>query len=106
MNHTNKKRLESLILLIDFKKVFNSLSYKYINECMKIFSFGQSIQRWISLFICNREAFILLGGELNEKILLEEGVPQGDVASPYVFILAVKILLIEIDNTRHKRGII
>ena len=34
-----KKKLESLILLIDFKKAFDSLPYKYINECLKIFNF-------------------------------------------------------------------
>ena len=69
-----------------------------------MFSFGQSIRRWISLYFCNKEAYILLRGELTKKILLEQGVPQGNVVSPYVFILAVEILLIKINNTRHIKG--
>ena len=56
IEHTNRKKLESLILLIDFKKAFDSLTHKYIDNCLKMFNFGQSIQRWISLFISNREA--------------------------------------------------
>ena len=47
----------------------------YEKFCHNMFNFGQSIRRWISLFFSNREAYILLGGELTKKILLEQGVP-------------------------------
>ena len=40
-----------------------------------------------------------------KKILLEQGVPQGDVISPYIFIVAVEILLIKITYTRNLTGI-
>ena len=86
MKHTNRKKIESLILLINFRKAFNSLSHNYIDGC-------------------NREAYILLGGELTKKILLEQGVPQGDVVSQYVLILAVELLLIQIINTKLIEGI-
>ena len=33
MEHVNRKKLETLILFIDFQKALNSLSYKYIDEC-------------------------------------------------------------------------
>lgn len=51
-----EKKIESLILLIDFRKVFDSLSHKYIDECLKIFNFGPSIRKCVSLFFSNREA--------------------------------------------------
>ena len=105
MEYTERKKVESLILLIDFRKAFDSLSHRYIDECLKLFNFGPSIRKWVSLFFCNREAYILLGGELSKSILLEQGVPQGDVVSPYIFILAVELLLIKINNTKHIEGI-
>ena len=70
-----------------------------------MFNFGQSIRRWVSLFFCYREAYILLGGELTKRILLEQGVPQDNVVSPYIFILAVELLLIKINNTKLIQGI-
>ena len=79
MKYVNRKKIESLILLIDFRKAFDSLPHKYIDECLKMFNFGQSIRRWVSLFFCNRTAYILLGRELTKRVLLEQGVPQGDV---------------------------
>ena len=44
------------------------------------------------LFFDKREALILLGGHLSKKIILEQGVPQGDVISPYIFLLCVERL--------------
>ena len=45
-------------------------------------------------------------GYFSEIILLMQGVPQGDIISPYIFILAVEILLIKINYTKHIRGIV
>ena len=70
MKYANRKKLESLILLIEFRKAFDSLSHKYIDECLKMFNFGQSIRIGVSLFFCNGKVYILLGGELTKKILL------------------------------------
>ena len=36
--HANIKKMESLILLIDFKKAFDSLTHKYIDNCLKMFN--------------------------------------------------------------------
>ena len=47
----------------------------------------------------------MLGGHLTAKIILEQGVPQGDVISPYIFILMVEILLIKINYTKNLKGI-
>ena len=43
MEYINKKKIKTLILLIDFLKAFNSLSHKYIYKCLKIFNIGPSI---------------------------------------------------------------
>ena len=52
-----------------------------------------------------REAYILLGGHLTSKIVLEKGVPQGDMVSPYIFIVIVELLLIKINHTSSITGI-
>ena len=42
----------------------------------------------------------MLGGHLTAKLILEEGVPQGEVISRYIFILMVEILLINTKNLK------
>ena len=44
---------------------------------------------------------ILLGGHLSKKIILEQGVPQGDVISQYIFLLSVEILALKIKYTKN-----
>ena len=42
-----------MIMLTDFIKAYDSLSHKYIDECLKMLNFGPSIRKWVSLFFCN-----------------------------------------------------
>ena len=97
----SKKQKEALILLVDFQKAFDSVSHKFIDSTLKLYGFGDSIRKWVRLFFNKREATILLGGHLSKKILLE----QGDVISPYIFLLSVEILALKIKYTKNLTGI-
>ena len=105
MKNVNEKKKASLILLIDFRKAFDSIDHKFIANVMTELGFGPDIVKWVSIYFDSREAYILLGGNLSKKILLEQEVPQGDVISPYIFIIAVEILLIKITYTKNLTGI-
>ena len=70
-----------------------------------ILAFSNGIAKWVGLFFDSREACILLGGHFTDKISLEQGVPQGDIISPHIFILAVEVLLIKINHTKNLEGI-
>ena len=105
ITHCNQTKTKALILLIDFKKAFDSLDQTFMQSCLKMLGFGADIREWIRLFFTGREAHILLGGHLTNKIHLDQGVPQGDVVSPYIFILMVELLLIKINYTKNIEGI-
>ena len=105
MKHVSEKRMNALILLIDFRKAFDSIDLSFIRTVMTEQGFGDNIIKWVTMFFDKREAFILMGGHQTDKILLEQGVPQGDVISPYIFILMVEILLIKINYSKHIKGV-
>ena len=42
---------------------------------------------------------------MSKKILFEQGVPQGNVISPYIFLLSVEILALKIKHTKNLTGI-
>ena len=81
------------------------MTTKLISKTLKAFNFGEDIIEWVKLFFNERVAHILMGGHLTMKILLEQGVPQGDIISPFMFIIVVEILLIKITTSRHIKGI-
>ena len=89
-----KRRKNAIILLIDFKKAINSIDHTFMHNALALLGFGPDIISWIKLFFHNRDGQILMGGHLSDKISLNQGVPQGNVISPNIFILTVKILLI------------
>ena len=70
MKHVKKERKNALILLIDFKKAFDSINHKFIKNTLSIYGFGNDIISWVDLFFGEREAQILLGGHMTEKIHL------------------------------------
>ena len=43
---------------------------------------------------------------MEEKITLKQGVPQGDILSPYIFNICVEILRLKITETRLLEGVI
>ena len=53
----------------------------------------------------DREGRILLNGHLTDKIQLEQRVPQGDIISPFIFIIAVDILLLKITKSKNIKGV-
>ena len=48
MDHVNKKKKESLILLVDFKKAFDSINTKFIDSALELFNFGESFRKWVT----------------------------------------------------------
>ena len=52
----------------------------------------------VETILNNREARVILGEEIGGIIKVNRGTPQGDRASPYLFILCIEILLIKIES--------
>ena len=96
--------MANLILCIDFKKAFDSIDHTFINSTLKILNFGTTFRKWVLLFFEKRETYLLLQGHIEEKILLEKEVPQGDILSPNIFNLCVEILLLKITKTDSLEG--
>ena len=46
-----------------------------------------------------------MAGHLTDRIILQQCVPQGDVVSPYVFIVIVELIIIKINYTKSITGI-
>ena len=97
--------MNAIILLIYFSKAFDSINHKFIQSILRMYGFGPTILNWIKTLFSNRDARVLMRGEFTGKILLGQGVPQGDIISPYIFILAIEVLLIKIIYTKNIKGI-
>ena len=97
--------IDGLILLVDFQKAFDSLSWNFINETLNKSNFGANFIKWIHIFQKNSNSRVLLNGHLSKPFLLERGCRQGDPISPYLFILCSEFLTLAFKQSTNIEGI-
>ena len=51
MQYTEEQHIPGLLLLIDFEKAFDSLSWRFTDKVLGYFNFGPSIRKWVSTFL-------------------------------------------------------
>ena len=97
--------IDGLILLVDFEKAFDSLSWRFIHQVLKKYNFGNNFIKWINMFQQGSNSRIILNGNLSDAFNLYRGCRQGDPISPYLFILCSEFLTIAIKNNPEIEGI-
>lgn len=105
LHYTEIENIPGILLLIDFEKAFDSVSWKFIDKVLDFFNFGSSFKSWINTFNTNTNSCVHINGHLSERFFLQRGCRQGDPISPYIFLLCVEILAILIKNNKNIKGI-
>ena len=100
-----EQKVDGLILLVDFQKAFDSLSWKFILKTLRKFNFGENFIKWINMFLKNSESRVILNGYLSDPFTLQRGCRQGDPISPYLFILCSEFLTLKIKTSTQIEGI-
>jgi hypothetical protein len=86
MNSTNKP---GILLAVDYKRAFDSISKDFIIWAFKRFGFGDYFVRWIQVLTANTESCINYLGWLSESFPVNSGIRQGCPFSLLAFIVAL-----------------
>ena len=105
MHFTEVKNIDGILLLIDFEKAFDSLSWNFMYNVLLYFGFDDQLIDWIKLFNKDVEARICQSGILSDPIVIKRGCRQGDPISCYQFILAAEILALLISINPNIAGL-
>ena len=81
-----------IILLIDFEKAYDSISFSYINKCLRLFNFCDDMLKWIGILLHNFKALTNHCGNFSSRFDIGRGCRQGDPIASYLFILCIEIL--------------
>ena len=92
LNETKLSGNNGLMILVDFEKAFDSISWEYISKILKTFNFNKKTISVIKSLQKNSKSKILQNGHLSDSISLGRGCRQGDPISPYLVVLAVEPL--------------
>lgn len=102
---TRRQRIPGLLMLIDFEKAFDSVSWNFIRSSLAFFNFGPSLCKWVDILYCQSESCIIQNGHLSDFFRLGRGCRQGDPLSPYLFLLCGEILALMIRSNQHIGGV-
>jgi hypothetical protein len=65
-----------IILLIDFEKAYDSVSFSFIQKCLKFFNFGDCLIKWINILLNNFCAVINHCGNISKNNEHRKGLPS------------------------------
>ena len=92
MNFAKENNRAGLILLIDFEKAYDSISFLFIQKCLTFYNFSDDIIKWVNILLYNFHTLINHCGNMSERFEIGRGCRQGDPIASYLFILVIEIL--------------
>ena len=100
-----QKNIPGLLMLLDFEKAFDSISWNFLYSVLKLLGFGTNIIKLVQTFNINIKATIMQCGVMSSFINIEKGCHQGDPIAPYLFIICAQILNLMLKYNQSVRGI-
>ena len=100
INKCNTDNLEGILVSLDFRKAFDTLSRASIISTLKKFNFGPNFIQYVATLLNNTYASVKNGGWLSESFITNRGIRQGCALSPLLFILVAEVLAIKIRNNK------
>ncbi|KAL3691433.1 hypothetical protein R1sor_005084 [Riccia sorocarpa] len=92
-----------ILLQLDFRKAFDSVNWRFLQESLRVFNFGPNFQRFIKAILDNAASTILVNGRRSRPVKVMRSVRQGCPLSPLLFILVTQTLT-EVINKEVEAG--
>lgn len=85
----HKPAQKTVMALLDFSKAYDRTWRERL--LLKLCRLGVPMQmvRWIAAFLRTRTAEVMINGTLSKRVRMKQGLPQGSVLSPLLFLLYI-----------------
>lgn len=94
-----------LLMAFDFQKAFDSVRWEFVYRSLREFGFGSNFVDGIKTIFKNIQSCTTNAGFTSRYFSPTQGVRQGCCVAPYLFIIAVEILGIQIRQEERVKGI-
>lgn len=105
IQHCEDNQLEAILISVDFKRAYDSVSHKALLEILKAFNFGDNFIKMVMLCYKDIRGAVMNNNEWSEWIYPKVGLKQGCVLSCYLFILVTSVINYRINQNDNIKGI-
>lgn len=79
-----------IIFKVDFEKAYNFVDWEYVNFVLMKMGFPCLWRNWIMECVSTASVLVLVNGNPIEEIVMGRDLHQGDLLSPFLFVLVAE----------------
>jgi exonuclease III len=99
-NYCKTHNVDGLLISLDAKKAFDSVSHKYLHETLRRYGFSNIFIETVQLLYKDIKASIMVNGFRTVMINIARSVKQGDALSCALFIICIDPLIRKMESNR------
>lgn len=92
-----------MILKLDFLKAYDCVRWDFFEMVLLKIGLGTMWTSWMLEFVSTAKATVLVNGLATNEFRICRGLKQGDLLSPFLFILVTKFMLLMLDKVEELR---
>ena len=93
-----EKQKDVYACFIDYSEAFDTVKHKLLIELLQSLDIDPQDVKLLANLYWNQKAAVRHNGEISESISIKQGVLQGCVASPHLFVLYTEMIMRSIDD--------
>lgn len=105
ISEIHDKKLEGILLKIDFEKAYDKVNWDFLLELLKARGFSLRWIGWINACLRTGVSSVLVNGIEGRKFVCKRGLRQGDPLSPLLFVLVADVFARMLLRSKEKMDI-
>jgi retron-type reverse transcriptase len=87
------------MVFVDFKKAFDVVDHHLLLTKLRLYRLNDSALSWFQSYVTDRQQFVIIHGERSDSLPVKQGVPQGSVLGPILFLFSVNDITLHLSTS-------